>query len=132
GPAVRLQPPARHRGTSRGYGPTRERGSRCCSPGRMYAVDGRFLEPPGAPASSTLKDRLCQGAYPIHEFGGLVFAYMGPPHKKPAFPLYDTFDLPGYTLMAAGKVALPCNWLPSKDNAKDPVPPPFLHAIPRG
>ena len=27
-----------------------------------------------------------------HEFGGLVFVYMGPPEKEPAFPLYDVFD----------------------------------------
>jgi len=61
-----------------------------------------------------------------------VFAYMGPPEKKPAFPLYDTFDLPGYRLMPAGKFALPCNWLQIKDNSMDPVHTSFLHAISSG
>jgi len=98
----------------------------------MYDVDGRILETPGEPASSTIKDRLCHGAYPVHEFCGLVFAYMGPPEKKPAFPIYDTFDLPGYTLMPAGKFALPCNWLQIKDNSMDPVHTSFLHAISSG
>jgi phenylpropionate dioxygenase-like ring-hydroxylating dioxygenase large terminal subunit len=121
-----------HRGTSLEYGLISEHGIRCCYHGWMYDVDGRILETPGEPASSTLKDRLCQGAYPIHEFGGLVFAYMGPPEKKPAFPLYDTFDLPGYTLMPAGKFALPCNWLQIKDNSMDPVHTSFLHAISSG
>src|SRR3989441_24352 len=87
---------------------------------------------PLAPASSTLKDRLCQGAYPVHEYCGLIFAYMGPPEKEPAFPLYDTFDLPGLTLMPAGKFALPCNWLQIKDNSMDPVHTSFLHAISSG
>jgi phenylpropionate dioxygenase-like ring-hydroxylating dioxygenase large terminal subunit len=95
-------------------------------------VDGRILETPGEPVSSTLRDRLCQGAYPTHEFGGLVFAYLGPPDRMPAFPRYDTFDLPGYTLMPAGKFALPCNWLQIKDNSMDPVHTSFLHAISSG
>jgi len=132
GRAGLLQLHCAHRGTSLEYGLIGERGIRCCYHGWVYDVDGRILETPGEPAASTLKERLCQGAYPVHEFGGLVFAYMGPPHKKPEFPLYDTFDLPGYTLMPAGKFALPCNWLQIKDNAMDPVHTSFLHAISSG
>ena len=127
-----LQLHCTHRGTSLEYGMISERGIRCCYHGWRYDVDGRILETPGEPASSTLKDRLCQGAYPTHEFGGLVFAYMGPPDRKPAFPHYDTFDLPGFTLMPAGKFALPCNWLQIKDNSMDPVHTSFLHAISSG
>jgi len=127
-----LQLHCTHRGTSLEYGLISERGIRCCYHGWLYDVDGRILETPGEPATSTLKDRLCQGAYPIQEFGGLVFAYMGPPLEKPAFPRYDTFDLPGYTLTPAGKFALPCNWLQIKDNSMDPVHTSFLHAISSG
>jgi phenylpropionate dioxygenase-like ring-hydroxylating dioxygenase large terminal subunit len=68
----------------------------------------------------------------VHEYGGLIFAYMGPPAKKPAFPLYDTFELPGFVLMPAGKFSLPCNWLQIKDNSMDPVHTSFLHAISSG
>src|SRR5437667_200800 len=109
-----------------------EAGIRCCYPGWMYDVDGRILETPGEPVTSTLKDRLCQGAYPLHEYCGLIFAYMGRPERKPVFPLYDTFDLPGLTLMPAGKFSLPCNWLQIKDNSMDPVHTSFLHAISSG
>src|SRR6266700_3023428 len=127
-----LQLNCAHRGTSLEYGLVSERGIRCCYHGWLYDVDGSILEMPGEPATSTLKDRLCQGAYPVHEYCGLIFAYMGPPEKKPAFPLYDTFDLPGLTLMPAGKFALPCNWLQIKDNSMDPVHTSFLHAISSG
>ena len=127
-----LQLHCAHRGTSLEYGLIGERGIRCCYHGWLFDVDGRILETPGEPASSTLKDRLCQGAYPTHEFGGLVFAYMGPPERMPVFPLYDTFALPGYTLMPAAKFALPCNWLQIKDNSMDPVHTSFLHAISSG
>jgi nitrite reductase/ring-hydroxylating ferredoxin subunit len=132
GRAGLLQLHCAHRGTSLEYGLIGERGVRCCYHGWVFDVDGRILETPGEPASSTLKDRLCQGAYPTHEFAGLVFAYMGPPPERPAFPRYDTFDLPGYALMPAAKFALPCNWLQIKDNSMDPVHTSFLHAISSG
>src|SRR5262249_3918232 len=74
-----LQLHCTHRGTSLEYGLISERGIRCCYHGWLYDVDGRILETPGEPATSTLKDRLCQGAYPIQEFGGLRLAHIGPP-----------------------------------------------------
>jgi phenylpropionate dioxygenase-like ring-hydroxylating dioxygenase large terminal subunit len=127
-----LQIHCTHRGTSLEFGLIGERGIRCCYHGWVFDVDGRILETPGEPASSTLKDRLCQGAYPTHELGGLIFAYLGPPDRKPAFPLYDTFDLPGLRLEPAAKFMLPCNWLQIKDNSMDPAHTSFLHAISSG
>lgn len=68
-----------HRGTSLEFGIVSECGIRCCYHGWLIDVDGRILETPGEPADSTLKDRLCHGAYPVHDYKGLVFVYMGPP-----------------------------------------------------
>lgn len=127
-----LQLHCTHRGTSLEYGVPTERGIRCCYHGWVFGVDGRILETPGEPADSTLKDRLCQGAYPLHEHGGLIFAYMGPPPLRPLFPMYDTFAVPGHRLMPAAGFMLPCNWLQVKDNAMDPVHTSFLHAISSG
>ena len=61
------------------------KGLRCCYHSWLFAPDGRILETPGEPPSSTLKDRLYHGAYPVEEHDGLVFAYMGPPDKRPEF-----------------------------------------------
>ena len=36
--------------------------------------------------TSTLKDRLCHGAYPTHEYQGIVFGYMGPPEGAAPVP----------------------------------------------
>src|SRR5262245_46411424 len=127
-----LQLHCAHRGTSLEYGLIGERGIRCCYHGWWFDVDGTILDTPGEAASSTLRRRLCQGAYPTLELGGLVFAYMGPPERRPAFPLYDTFSLPGLTLMPAAKFMLPCNWLQIKDNSMDPAHTSFLHAISSG
>ena len=127
-----LQPHCAHRGASLEFGVISERGIRCCYHGWLYDVDGTLLEAPAEPAESMLKHRVSQGAYPVHEFGGLVFAYMGPPEKRPEFPMYDTFQLPDYQLLPGPKFTLPCNWLQVKENCMDPVHDSFLHAIVSG
>jgi nitrite reductase/ring-hydroxylating ferredoxin subunit len=119
-----------HRGTSLEFGLIDDQGIRCCYHGWLFGVDGRILETPGEPADSTLKDRLCHGAYPVQEYGGLVFAYMGPPERRPAFPMLDTYDLPGYRLAARTPTVWECNWLQVKENSMDPAHLAFLHTLP--
>jgi phenylpropionate dioxygenase-like ring-hydroxylating dioxygenase large terminal subunit len=88
-----------HRGTSLEFGLVGAKGIRCCYHGWLFDVDGTILETPGEPASSTIKHKLCHGAYPVHEAHGIVFAYMGPPDRMPAFPTYDSFNRPGYRMI---------------------------------
>jgi phenylpropionate dioxygenase-like ring-hydroxylating dioxygenase large terminal subunit len=121
-----------HRGTSLEFGIPQEQGLRCCYHGWVFDVDGRCLETPGEPAGSRLHERVCQGAYPSLEFTGLIFAYLGPPDRRPAFPLYDSYEVEGHTLLPAAKFTLPCNWLQVKDNSMDPVHTAFLHALSSG
>jgi phenylpropionate dioxygenase-like ring-hydroxylating dioxygenase large terminal subunit len=116
-----------HRGTSLEFGQISQCGLRCCYHSWLFDVDGRILETPGEPADSTLKDRLFHGAYPVHEYRGLVFTYMGPPDKKPEFPIYDTYDVPGYDLLPGRNTMWPCNWIQVKENITDPVHLSFLH-----
>ena len=121
-----------HRGTSLEFGLVSERGIRCCYHGWLMDVDGTILETPGEPEDSTLKDRLCHGAYPIHEAGGAVFAYMGPPDKQPPFPVFDAWARPGYHIVAGPRYDYPCNWLQIAENALDPAHTAFLHTIVSG
>jgi len=127
-----LQPHCAHRGSSLEFGLVSERGIRCCYHGWLFDVDGKILETPGEPANSTLKNRLCQGAYPTHEHNGLVFAYLGPPDKKPTFPVLDTFNLPGYRCLPGRRHVIHCNWLQIKDNSMDPAHGQFLHTVVSG
>src|SRR5688572_14320050 len=76
-----------HRGTSLEYGRIEEEGIRCCYHGWLFSAEGVCLQQPGEPPNSRYKDKVAQPAYPALEYGGLVFAYMGPPDKKPEFPL---------------------------------------------
>ncbi len=119
-----------HRGTSLEFGLVGDKGIRCCYHGWLIDCDGIILETPGEPADSTLKDRLCHGAYPVHEHEGLVFAYLGPPDKRPDFPVLDTWDLPGYRQIARAPTLWECNWLQVKENAMDPAHLAFLHTLP--
>jgi phenylpropionate dioxygenase-like ring-hydroxylating dioxygenase large terminal subunit len=118
-----------HRGSSLEYGLIDASGIRCCYHGWLFAADGTILETPGEPALSTLKNRLYHGAYPTHEYGGIVFAYMGPPDRQPSFTVYDSFVRPGYRLMPGQKYFYPCNWLQIMENVMDPAHTAFLHTI---
>ncbi|MSP52440.1 MAG: aromatic ring-hydroxylating dioxygenase subunit alpha [Alphaproteobacteria bacterium] len=120
-----LEPHCSHRGTSLEFGAIEERGLRCCYHGWLYDIDGTILETPNDP-ESTLKDRLCHGAYPLHEYKGLVFAYMGPPESKPEFPIYDVGADPAQELVPYF-IATPCNWIQVFENIMDPVHGVFLH-----
>ena len=119
-----------HRGTSLEFAQIEERGIRCCYHAWLYDVDGRLLETPGEPAESALKDRLYHGAYPTVEHTGLVFAYMGPPDKRPVLPIYDNYSMPGYHSRARMHGVWPCNWLQVMENSHDPAHLLFLHALP--
>ena len=121
-----------HRGTSLEFGLIEEQGIRCCYHGWLFDTVGRILDTPLEPPNSTLKDRLCHGAYPVREYSGMVFAYMGPPDKMPELPILDLYELPGYTLERAEfpdtRTILPCNWLQIVDNFLDPLHEEVLHA----
>ena len=87
-----------HRRASLEYGKCEPRGIRCCYHGWLFAADGEILETPGeapdAEAAARVRARTRLGAYPVIEFNGLIFAYMGPPDQIPEFPIYDAFRIP--------------------------------------
>ncbi len=121
-----------HRGTSLEYGRIEDEGIRCCYHGWLFAADGTCLEQPGEPPHSNFRNKVAQPAYPAREFGGLVFAYMGPPDREPQFPRFDILERPGWALFAyrntsRGAVAA-CNWLQIQENAMDPIHTAFLHS----
>jgi hypothetical protein len=72
----------------------------------------------------------------VHEFGGLVFAYMGPLEKMPEFPQFDVWFREGGTLQAwmGPRVggAVNCNWLQSQENLMDALHTYWLHTMHSG
>ncbi len=117
-----------HRGASLEFGRIEQRGLRCCYHGRLFDVDGTILEVLGDPNEKAIQKAMAQGAYPAHVFAGIVFAYMGPPDKKPPFPTFDHVDLPGIRLALPIRLPFACNWMQIKENALDPAHTAVLHA----
>jgi nitrite reductase/ring-hydroxylating ferredoxin subunit len=118
-----------HRGVSLEFGIVGERGITCCYHGWQYDIDGHILDMPAEPPNSPLKNEFCQGAYPVREEHGLIFAYLGPPEVKPDFPTYDCYGYPDGNMLRPLKMELPCNWLQVHENACDPAHTTYLHAL---
>ena len=119
-----------HRRASLEFGRCENHGIRCCYHGWVFDVDGSVLDIPGEPKDSVsainVKNNVRLGAYPVKEYKGLLFAYMGPMQELPEFPIYDSFDIPGMTMTPyAGPFN--CNWIQVLDAIVDPVHTAFLH-----
>ncbi len=118
-----------HRRASLEFGICERQGIRCCYHGWLFDADGTILEVPGQPeaAARKIRETLRLGAYPVEVYKGLVFAYLGPPDERPAFPIYDTFEIPDQ-VMVPYAAPFACNWLQVLDAILDPVHTSFLHS----
>jgi phenylpropionate dioxygenase-like ring-hydroxylating dioxygenase large terminal subunit len=125
-----------HRGTTLYYGKVEERGIRCCYHGWLFDVEGQCLEQPCEPELGRQRDRIRQPWYPVEERYGLIFAYLGPPEKKPALPRYECLevldegemvDADDTSIGSGGDAIAPCNWLQHYENVMDPYHVPILH-----
>jgi phenylpropionate dioxygenase-like ring-hydroxylating dioxygenase large terminal subunit len=125
-----------HRGTTLYYGKVEERGIRCCYHGWLFDVEGHCLEQPCEPDGGKFRDRVRQPWYPLQERYGLIFAYMGPPEKKPVLPRYEALDVldegefvdaDDTSIGSGGAAVAPCNWLQHFENVLDAYHVPILH-----
>ena len=118
-----------HRRASLEYGTCEARGIRCCYHGWLFDADGTVLEVPGQPdgVEDKLRASVRLGAYPVREYRGLVFAYMGPPDLCPEFPIYDTQEIPDQVYVPY-RAPFHCNWLQVLDAILDPIHTSFLHS----
>lgn len=125
-----------HRGTTLYYGKVEEDGIRCCYHGWKFDTEGNCLEQPCEPDGGAFKDKVRQPWYSIEERYGLIFAYMGPPEKKPPLPRYDALETmddgefveaDDTSLGGGGPAIIPCNWLQHFENVVDPFHVPVLH-----
>ncbi len=125
-----------HRGASLEYGRIEEGGLRCCYHGWLYDVQGNVLEMPLEPAANPFLKQMQHPCYPARDFGGLVFAYLGPLDKLPEFPIYDIWTNEGGRFKArmGPRVGGPlnCNWLQAEENLMDALHTFWLHTLHSG
>jgi len=130
-------PRCAHRGASLYYGKVEERGIRCCYHGWLWDAQGHCLEQPcEEDGGSKHRGKVRQPWYPVEERYGLVFAYLGPPAKKPVLPRYDCLEelasgefieADDSSIGGGGPPLIPCNWLQHWENVVDPFHVPILH-----
>jgi phthalate 4,5-dioxygenase oxygenase subunit len=116
-----------HRRASLVYGRNEEGGLRCLYHGWKMDVEGNVLEMVSEPAASGMAEKVKHKAYPVQEWGGMVWAYMGPQDAVPEFvpPRWaPTSD----TRVSIAKAILPCNWAQILEGAIDSAHSSSLHS----
>src|SRR5579863_2420969 len=66
------------RGADLFFGRNEDCGLRCVYHGWKFDVDGKCLEMPNVPAKTAEHMNVSIKAYPVQEFGDMVWAYLGP------------------------------------------------------
>lgn len=131
-----------HRGSSLYYGRIEEDGIRCCYHGWKFDAQGHCLDQPAEVDGGRNRNKIRQPWYPVQERYGLIYAYMGPPEKKPVLPRWQHLEdisadeiievraKPGYGLLRDDGYtmkSLNFNWLATYENTMDAPHLPWLH-----
>ncbi|MES2978463.1 MAG: Rieske 2Fe-2S domain-containing protein [Pseudomonadota bacterium] len=116
-----------HRRASLVFGRNEESGLRCLYHGWKMDVHGNVLEMVSEPAASGLAQKTKHLAYPTHEWGGFVWAYMGPPETRTEFQP-PAFAPTADTRVTIAKAIIPCNWAQILEGAIDSAHSSSLHS----
>ena len=116
-----------HRRASLVFGRNEDCGLRCLYHGWKMDVQGKVVEMVSEPAASALADKVQHRAFPTQEWGGFVWAYMGPADSRPDFvppPWAPTAD----TRVTIAKAVIACNWAQILEGAIDSAHSSSLHS----
>ena len=116
-----------HRGVSLWFGRNEENGIRCPYHGWKYDHTGQCVEVPSEPAESGYCKKVSLKGYEVIEKGGILWAYMGPPERRPPEPAWEFCTLsPDRTY--SHKRLSECNWLQALEGGIDSSHVSFLHS----
>lgn len=119
-----LGPRCAHRGTQLSAGWVEEDSIRCFYHGWRYDGSGQCVEQPAEPQPFASKIRI--PAYPVREYIGLIFAYLGA-GEPPPFSRYPKLESPEISLDVAGWRRI-CNYFNNIDNSLDNTHVRFVHS----
>ena len=117
-----------HRRAPMFFGRNEECGLRCVYHGWKFDRSGACVDMPSEPPDSLFKTKVHITAYPTHEAGGIVWAYLGPPELRPAPPDYEFCRVPSEQLLMS-KHLQRCNWVQALEGGLDSVHATILHAM---
>ncbi|MGH9326522.1 MAG: Rieske 2Fe-2S domain-containing protein [Terriglobia bacterium] len=83
-----------HRRASLFWGRNEECGLRCVYHGWKFDVTGACLDMPNEPPEYRFNNKIRAAAYPTREYGGSIWAYLGPPDKTPELPKLELARVP--------------------------------------
>jgi phthalate 4,5-dioxygenase oxygenase subunit len=115
-----------HRGASMYFGRNEERGLRCPYHGWKFDTEGTCVDMPSEPPNSTFKNRVRLRSHPVHESGGIVWAYLGPAETMTPFRDFGTETLPPERA-SARKLLTTCNWVQAMEGNLDSAHISWLH-----
>src|SRR5919107_50589 len=116
-----------HRKASLVLGRNEECGLRCLYHGWKFDVEGNVLEMASEPPESRFAEKVKHKAYPTHEWGGFVWAYMGPKEEMPEFEPPPWAPVPDAKVSIV-KIDLPCNWAQIMEGQIDSAHSSSLHS----
>ena len=120
-----------HRGASLFFGRNEECGIRCAYHGWKFDLDGNCLDIPTMPRDNAAYDPLLSrvkiAAYPTREYGGYIWAYLGPRELMPDMPLMEFAEVPPAHRFITKKLQ-ECNWAQAAEGGIDTAHFSFLHA----
>jgi len=115
-----------HRQAHLYWGRNEECGLRCVYHGWKFDIDGNCVDMPNEPPESNFKNKVKTVAYPCWEGGGIVWTFMGPADKVPAYPDYEWLRAPE-THRFVTKTFEECNYLQAVEGGIDTSHSSFAH-----
>ena len=119
-----LQENCPHRGASLYFGRNEGAALRCVYHGWAFDADGRCVDMPSEPQPFCDKVRI--RAYPTHESGGIVWAYLGPQETMTPFRDFGTEGHDASEFMATKQLTT-CNWVQAMEGNLDTAHISHLH-----
>ncbi len=116
-----------HRRASLFWGRNEECGLRCVYHGWKYDVNGACVDLPNEPPEYGFENKIRTIAYPTREYGGLIWAYMGPPGRLPELPKLEWARVPE-SHRYVSKRFQETNYLQAIEGGIDSSHSNFLHA----
>jgi len=114
-----------HRRTQLSTGWVESDGIRCMYHGWKFGTDGQCKEVPGEDNLNYIK-RIKLKTYPVVEYLGLVFAYLGE-GQPPEMPRYTAFEGAGY--LDTSMYHRDCNYFQNIENGVDEAHVNFTHSV---
>jgi phthalate 4,5-dioxygenase oxygenase subunit len=115
-----------HRGISLWFGRNEEAGLRCPYHGWKYDVTGQCIEVPSEPEESGFCKRIKLKSYPLVEFGGVLWTYMGAPETQPPLPEWEFAKVLDAQRFVSKRIQ-ESNWLQAMEGGIDSSHVSFLH-----